>query len=187
MIVTREEIKSLLSISGTTYDAIIDVLIPVAEQIYSSIMGIDFFRFGCDITNGSSTLSNVYDKCDLEEGQTVELVDSVNTFRSVISYVPRYVPDYIDEPDYFVRVQDDATFDEENVIMKVYPKGSKYAASQIVWYYINNGSKKGDYESESFGNYSYTLRDQSTEGLPHYILALIPKYASLHDGCCDGN
>lgn len=167
-IITTATVKTLLQISGSTYDSLIATLIPIAESMFLKIRGIEFFQIEGDITSGSANIENL-SVTDMDKLRLGDRVYNSNIDGKIT------VIDLDDS--WIVTLDTNATGSEDNAEMIVYPRGYEYPLSKIIEYMMNKDSGTG-YRSENIGNYSYTKFGKGT-GIPLDIANMIERYQSM--------
>jgi len=163
-IVTRDEVKLYLQISTTTFDSLIDALIPQAEGLFLQVRGIDFFTFTGDITNTSNEITDIDEFTYVKAGKIIE--DLKGGLRELITLV--------EEEDDKITIENAATYSSDDAELTIYPYGSQLVASKIVGYFLSKSSANG-LKQESIGTYDYTKFDNKT-GLPTDIVAMIEQF-----------
>jgi len=180
MIITLAQVKTLLQISGSTYDALISALIPEAEAKYLQIRGIPFTRIQGDITASDNTVSNIalYPTSNYKSYDAVnhsEYVERMEYLYSAAQSVDSYVTD-IDIDNNTIELYDASSTTATDVLFTVYPQGAKMAAAKIIGYLMNKNSQNG-MMSESIGSYSYSKgADSNAYGIPNDIVQSIKRF-----------
>ena len=176
-IITVTEAKTYLQLpAGSTYDALIAALIPEAEAQFLKIRSIPFYEIEADIVSGSNEITDISDEDILrvEENDYLEAAGIVVS--SIVNKVENWKSERVNITENKIIIDNDATASTENLLIKVYPKGSKFATSKIIGYYMDKSTGTG-VKSESIGSYSYTT-DQNMAGLPESITKFIVQYMS---------
>jgi len=171
MIITLAQVKTLLQISGTTYDALISALIPEAEAKYLQIRGIPFTRVKGDITASDSTVSNI----TFYGTNNAVFIDRMEYLYSAAQSIDSYVTD-VDADNNTVELYDASSTTATDVLFTVYPQGAKMAAAKIIGYMMNKNAQNG-MMSESIGSYSYSKgADSNAYGIPNDIVQSIKRF-----------
>lgn len=180
MIITLAQVKTLLQISGSTYDSLISALIPEAEAKYLQIRGIPFTRIKGDITASDSTVSNItlyqsnYYQTFYDTNNAV-FIDHMEYLYSAAQSIDSYVTD-VDADNNTVELYDASSTTATDVLFTVYPQGAKMAAAKIIGYMMNKNSQNG-MMSESIGSYSYSKgADSNAYGIPNDIVQSIKRF-----------
>ena len=167
MIVTLAEVKANLQITDTTYDAIIQTLIPQAESLYRHIRGIDFFSFSCDGT--TTTLSNL-EFLQYENPSKGAIIESVIDDGTVL----RTTLNYLSVENETMAIEDSIATPFTDIVMIWYPLGAQFVASKIIEFLMSKQNMNG-LKSENIGNYSYT-KEEMRSGLPLSLYYMITSY-----------
>jgi hypothetical protein len=178
-IITKDEVKEILQITGTTYDALIEILIPKAQGTFRIIRGIPWFEIEADITSSSATVNNISDD-DLalvEESAYLEAVGIPES--TLVEKVNAYASGRTNITENNIVMSVVATATTEDLLIRIFPPGSKYATAKIIDYMMDKDASTG-YKSESIGNYSYDKVENKT-GIPMDIAGLIQDYQSTHE------
>jgi hypothetical protein len=167
-IVTRDEVKTFLQISGTAEDSLIDALIPQAEQAYKKLRAIPYFDFTGSTTAASDQITDiVLDDFDcIEEGLLIE--NKENGIREKITKV--------DVDNRLIEVENVIGSTLADIDFIIYPNASQLVASKIVQYFMDLDNMDG-LKSESTGNYNREI-DVNIAGLPRNIANMIDQYST---------
>lgn len=186
LIITTAQAKTLLQISGSSYDSLIAALIPEAEAKYLQIRNIPFTQIRGDIATGDATISNIelYPQNSVSFTNDFDVVNPAN-FINRLEYIfnstyaiDDYVTD-IDGDNNTIEVSTNSTATATDVIFTVYPQGAKMAASKIISYMLNKNAMNG-MQSESIGSYSYSKGSDSNQfGIPLDIVQSIKRYVNV--------
>ena len=196
MIVTLAQVKALLQITVTTYDTVIQSLIPIVEDdvvrycntafqdkyIYSEGSALAAVRGDPDtITDSQSNWvkfgflagMDVY----LEGGNGTNLnayqVDSVAAGTLTLASVNKLISQDIDDTD-----------DQPLGVMRVsrinWPRGIEWPAAQMIWYNVKTPAAT-DIASERIDDYAVTYAKGGSQGqYPQRTLSLLNKYRLAH-------
>lgn len=180
MIITPTQVKTLLQISGSTYDALISALIPEAEAKYLQIRGIPFTQIRGDITASDNTVSNIelYPLNNYKSYDAVNhasYIERMEYLYSAAQSIDSYVTD-VDVDNNTIELYDASSATATDVLFTVYPQGAKMAAAKIIGYMMNKNSQNG-MMSESIGSYSYSKgADSNAYGIPNDIVQSIKRF-----------
>lgn len=172
-IITLAEVKEILQITDNTYDTLITTLIPIAENSFLDVRGIDFFISEVDLTNGSDVIEilNTNDLIRFKKQDRMETrADDGSNLRGRIVY--------IDFDNAQMTLDSSSSVTESQAEIKVYPGNSDYAMSKIIAWMISSDNATG-LKAETFGNYNYTKFDP-VSGMPLDIANLIKSYQTGH-------
>ena len=167
MIVTRDEVKTFLQITGISKDALIDALIIEAESLFLQKREIDFFSFTGNTESLSDIITNIDDDNDFIYIKTGKIIES--TLYGIRERITSFDSDNLE-----IQVENNITASNDDIEFVIYPYGSQIIAARIVGYLMSKDSLNG-LQSESIGNYSYTKFDNST-GLPLDLIKNIQVY-----------
>jgi hypothetical protein len=176
-IITRDEVKEILQITGTDQDTLIDTLIPQAEGMFLIVRGIPFFEIEADITTGDATITEVLDNDILKVDVNSFLEASGIPEGTYVTEVNSWKKNRVSIIENTIEMSANASATTENLLITIYPPNSKYASAKIIGYMLEKTSASG-MKSENIGNYSYDKID-SKSGLPKDITALIQQYQSI--------
>ena len=180
MIITLAQVKTLLQISGSTYDALISALIPEAEAKYLQIRNWPFLQVYGDIVTGDNTITNLalYPTSNYNTYDAVNhavYIDRMEYLYSAAQSIDSYVTD-VDAYNNTVELYDASSTTATDVLFTVYPQGAKMAAAKIIGYMMNKNSQNG-MMSESIGSYSYSKgADSNAYGIPNDIVQSIKRF-----------
>lgn len=181
MIETRTNIKTIMNISGTTYDSKIDLLLPIVESLIHEYCRNHFIlnmfelsNYGTGIsfdtsTNRISDSNNGFD--DFQSNMTIKVFNS--KFNDGIYTIETANSSYLD----LLGTYGNLNFDESSgngiSIYKVtYPKDLKLVFAQMIHFDLQNKyglrrEKIDDYEIE-FSNPEFPYPDSILTGLKKY-------------------
>ena len=193
MIVTLAQVKALLQITSTTYDTVIQSLIPIVEDdvvrycntafqdkhIYSEGSALAAVRGDPDtITDSMSNWvkygflagMDVFIEGGNGSNLGVYQVATVAAATLTLTSVTRLVSQDIDDTD-----------DQPLGVMRVsrinWPRGIEWPAAQMVWYHAKNPVATGEVVSEKIDDYSVTYSaGGSPTAYPASILAGLNRY-----------
>jgi hypothetical protein len=193
-IVTLTEAKTLLQISGSIYDSLITMIIPIVEEKiidhcnnhfideYNSHLGIlpSVYTYGntFEFINSDNSINNAdkdFTTMNFKVGDNIRVYNSIHNDRTfTISSIAanKIVVDSIN-------TVNDEDLDNTIVIAKVtFPASLKITASQMInW----NLKKHGVYfKSEKFDDYLYTRDDELVGGYPSAIMDGLTDYCSAY-------
>lgn len=198
MIATLAEIKTLLGISGTTYDTQIKLNIPIAEEAICGHCNNEFldtknsYRLGyiLAVYAYKSTLSfvastnSINDSASGLAGLNFKAGDSVRVYNSIhndqIFSIKTVAAGSIVFED-IDTVKDESATNESILMARLaWPKSFKGILSKMIKYCIDNKINTG-VKSESFDDYSYTNFDSSeySNGFPKTIMNSLNNYRCL--------
>ena len=177
-IITQAEAKAILQITVSTYDTLIDTLIPDAEGLFLIVRGIPFFEIEGNILTGSNTILEVTDQdqdkvCDRDylEGTGVEA-------SAYVTKVDYWKTGRVSITENTITMSAVATATTEDLLIKIYPANSKNASARIIGYLLSTKNLDG-LINESIGTYNKTKFDKIS-GLPADIAGQIKQYQSIH-------
>ena len=167
LIMTREDVKTYLQITDTTYDNQIDVFLP---QVSDFLVGRNGYlnntyllEGSADTTNLSPDLTNVtLDFDDLETEYTVDIAN-------VPTGVTGAKISSLDSDNSTITLDNNATASATSQDLKVrnFPLGYKDIVANMVWYKIGNQTitkaATGGVKSERIEDYSITFPDSWSE------------------------
>lgn len=177
-IITRDEAKTILQITDSSKDSLIDVFIPQAEGMFLIVRGIPFFEIEADIETGSNTILNMLDR-DLRNVEQNDYLQADGIPESTyVTDVRSWKEGRVNITENSIIMSSTALVTTEDLLIRIYPQNSKYASAKIIGFMLEKTSGSG-MKSEDIGNYEYEKFDTKT-GLPADITGLIQKYQSVH-------
>lgn len=185
MIVTKDEVKTLILESSTTYDDYIEALIPYVEEEICNYCKNDFcdVRFtyfsSNDITFDSSDNSINFtdiDSYDLKVNDTIRVYGSLRNDRAFSINTINSNSLIIDS---IYSIEDEDETDEVKYITKIkYPLTIKLIISQMIKFNIDTLKLTSGAKSEKIDDYSITLEDM--KDYPSQILSKLNRYRKLY-------
>lgn len=173
-VIDREALKTLLQITSTTYDALIDIYLPIVSEDVELICGQCFVKeYSGTLTDTSMNitdivLGNVYKKW---------LVSTSNYTQAIITDAD------MDNYSLTVDTASTASGEDEIILINQFPIAKRIVVSQMIAYQLvkNNGvitSTKGSVKSKSLPPLSVTYDEKDTSlsggyGYPSYIVSAL--------------
>ncbi|RPI07219.1 MAG: hypothetical protein EHM64_00150 [Ignavibacteriae bacterium] len=184
MIVTLTEVKSILQITDTTYDTLIRLNIPIAEQTICDYCRSDFLDAVSDAVNNSDitfiSSDNSVNMTGIESEKFIanDTIRIYNSFRNDGVYTIDSV-----ETNKFIlnginTIQDE---DEGNsvIIVKVkYPVPLKIIASQMIK--CNLAKISPLFKSQTIDDYTYTIDTDMLNGYPKNLMIALNQYRCVY-------
>lgn len=182
-VINRDNVKTILQISVSTYDTLIDFYLPIVTEDIDIITNYNWVaEYSATLTNGSAVISEI-NITEVTKGWLV----------STDQYTQSVVTDF-DIDASTITVSDNATADLEDatVLINEFPKAKWPAAAQMIGFQIakNNGidsTNKGNIQSRSMGPLSVTYAELDNAlsngyGYPGYIVQnlktiTVPRFA----------
>lgn len=185
MIITRSEVKALLSISSVDYDSFIDLNIPMAEQAVCDYCNSDFIDKQFDYfsssavsfinSNNSINLTNIGNK-KIVANDTIRVygslrndqvftVDTVNTNSLILNSIDTITDEDEGEGIFISKVK--------------YPVPLKFIVSKMIKYNIDRLTKEQGVKSEKIDDYNITYED-NVNGFPTSIMNQLNVYRQLY-------
>ena len=174
MILTLEDYKEILNITGNTNDQQINILIPIVQQDIISYTK-NSFRTSYEVQSSnisfvSSTKTiNVSNDLPSSGDITIEgsrFNDGNYTISSVTSTTVVTTED----------LNDESACKLITLFYVKYPSDLKVIASRMINYLINNGTTVKEIKSERLGDYSATFVDVGSNSYPENIVSGLNKY-----------
>jgi len=180
MIITRTRLKSLLQITTTTYDTLIDILIPLVEQTICHYCSNDFldidFRFKNYLHKNTLSFISSTGKIrnTLQDNLSYDLIagDSIRVY-GTRSNNQTFTIDVIDA-EYITLNPIDSVFDENAgkfyCIYKVkYPVALQLVVSRMIQFQLKKIIPL--FKSEKLDDYSYTNENDLVLGYPKLLIS----------------
>lgn len=160
--------------ADTQTDGNIEYFIDFIDDIIRMIRGIDFFEFTADITNGSTSLVNVFDKYEYTfSGALIETKLS-DYLRGKITSKG------IDRENAEITVDTSAAGTDTDVDIIIYPRNAQMVGAELIKYLITSLGVDQTMKSESIGTYSYTRGDDFITvmgySIPGFIVNKIQRF-----------
>lgn len=184
-VISRDTVKTILQISVSTYDTLIDFYLPIISEDIDSITNQTWtVQYNGTLTNGSAVISSILVGSPTSSG--VKFSDYLNrpTKGWLVSTVQNdnsAISDYdLDANTITVSDNATATVTGADVLINQFPKSKWVAAAQMIGFQIvkNNGvdsTSKGNIKSRSMGPLSVTYEELDNAlsngfGYPNYII-----------------
>lgn len=184
MIITLQQVKSLLNISGTAKDTLISAMIPEAEAKYLQIRNIPFLQIQASASSGDKTLTGIIvypfqDFYTTTDGFSGTPAKYLNRMEYVFGNgIDNYITD-VDISANTVEIDTNAPGNVTNGIFTIYPQGAKLTAAKLIKYLMDQNSFSG-LQSESVGSYSWSAAsDGNPFGVPSDIYKSIKRYVNI--------
>ncbi len=194
MVITLSEVKALNQINVSTYDTLINMLIPIVEQLIVDYCLNDFIGEYKSINNILPTVYYYSNRCTFDNSDNsindtgidfttllFKVGDSVRIYNSINNDGARTIKTIAATKIIFESIDTIYLEDSGNtiVIARVdYPKMLKIVAAQMVKYLMIKQSP--GFKSESFDDYSYTKETEMIGGFPKGIMDGLNEYRSMY-------
>lgn len=185
MIITSDEVKSLLQISGTTYDSLITAMIPVVQDFVLKYTNNYFETLTESVYRDTNTISFV-------SGSPAKINDSQNQF-VYMGFVAGihvrvqgskfndgiYKVDSVEAGSLILSSDDELISEsvDSNVLVKItivqFPKGIKLPVAKMIGFHLEKRNARG-VQSESLGDHSISY--QSGGSYPKSLLDELNQY-----------
>lgn len=193
-ILSVSDTKTLLQISGSTYDTLITMLLPIVEEAiikytnnhfidsYDGILGITptVYTYGNTFSflNSDNSVNNTdkdFTSMEFQVDDNVRVYDSLHN-NKVFKIATIAATKITFDTDISIVDEDN---DNTIIIGRVkYPEPIKLVAADMVGYKLQ---KRGKYfKSEKIDDYSYTRDDKLINGYPQSIMSQLDDYSSLY-------
>lgn len=182
-IIDRETLKSLLQITGTTYDTLIDLYLPIVSEDVESICNNCFVKeYTGTLTSGSDIITDI----NIKSASKGWLISTSEYSQSIL------IDADIDKNTVTASDNATATAESQEIYINEFPIAKRVVASQMVAYQISknkgiNSSSKGAVKSKSLPPLSITYDDKDNSlsngfGYPSYIVQslkqiTVPRFA----------
>lgn len=195
MIITLSESKTLNQISVSTYDTLINMLIPIVEQAIVGYCNNEFIAEYKSINNLLPTVYHYSNTCTFVNSDNsindaggidfttlnFKVGDSIRIYNSISNDGARTIKTIAATKIILETI--DTVYDENSgntiVIARIdYPKMLKIVAAQMVKFLLIKQSP--GFKSESFDDYSYTKESDMIGGFPKGIMDGLNDYRSIY-------
>jgi len=187
LIATAEEVKTLLQITGTTKDTLIDLLLPLIESDIHTYTKNDFIKDDEETyinkktisfeTTGNKILDSGNEMNTFSDNQTIKVFGSKSN--DGIYYIDSVSGDYN-----YLSINDESTLIDESadndirIYRVTYPKELKLVFSQMVNYKLNVSAP--NITSESIDDYSVSFDQNINNGYPVSIIKALSRFSMYY-------
>jgi len=188
MIATRTEIKTLLKITDSTYDALIDMQIPIVDQTVCDYCSNDFLDYNYNsFASTDFVFSAVDNSISLSGIGSKKLVanDTIRVHRSLRND-GLYTIDNVSTNKIIVNAINSVYDEDEGEGVSIYrikyPIPLKMIAARMIDTLLNRDEVSIGTKSEKIDDYSITYED-SFQGFPMSVMSALNTYRNLYKRC----